>query len=77
MPLTRGGVRVELRLWVSEPEQIVIDPYPFDEPAGFEVAVPARGLEDRSYGSAQEAAAAFHGTPANMMRVRVAPPGDP
>jgi hypothetical protein len=60
VPVAPGGPYVALRLAVTAPGEVVLDPYPFSE-ASFEIEVSARVVEDRRYGSAEEAAGAYHG----------------
>lgn len=57
------GDRVDLTVSVAAPSVVAVDPYPL---ADVEVAVEvaSRVLKDRSYGSADEAAAAYHAAPA-------------
>jgi Protein of unknown function (DUF3891) len=73
VPSRPGGPYHDVRLWVGAPERVHLDPYPFDEPA-FELTVPTRSLEDRPYGSAEEAATTFHAVAPRVRAFVVASP---
>ena len=62
VPVAAGGERVDLRLEVTDPGRVLVDPYPFAE-AALELTLATRQLEDRAYASAADAAAAFHAAP--------------
>lgn len=70
VPLEAGGTHVELTMRVTAPRRVTLDPYPFSEPA-FEVAVPARWLEDRRYASAEESAGAYHATAPELVTILI------
>jgi hypothetical protein len=70
MPLA-GSEHRDVTLWVAEPGIVVLDPYPFGE-RSFELELPARELEDRRYGGAEDAATAYHETVVRALRVTIA-----
>jgi hypothetical protein len=72
VPLSRGGDSTDIRLWVSAPGRVALDPYPF---ASVELSLEllTREMADQNYGSADESAAAFHETPLRSHRLVVAP----
>ena len=72
VPAAPGGPYVALALEVTAPGQVVLDPYPFSD-ASFELEVSARSIEDRTYGSAEEAASAYHAAPAEPITIRLGP----
>jgi Protein of unknown function (DUF3891) len=72
VPVRPGGPYVELTLRVTAPGEVVLDPYPFSA-ASFELELSARRLEDRPYGSAEEAASAYHGVQSEPIAIRFAP----
>jgi len=74
VPRGPGSSHVDVRLWVAEPQVVVLDPYPFDAPR-FEVEVPLRELEDRSYASAEEASRAYYGAEVDPRRMTIAAVG--
>src|SRR5437763_6950954 len=59
VPVSAGGLRVDLTLHTIAPWHVGIEPYPFST-ARFDLTVEARELEDREYESAEDAASAFH-----------------
>ena len=72
VPVAPGGPYVALALGVPAPGQVVLDPYPFSD-ASFELEVYARSIEDRTYGSAEEAASAYHAARAEAITIRLGP----
>jgi hypothetical protein len=68
--LEAAGGHTDVTLWVTEPGSVALDPYPFSEPS-FEVTVPSRWLEDRRYGSEDEAAEAFHAQSPETVRIAI------
>jgi hypothetical protein len=72
VPVAPGGPYIALTLRVTAPGELAVDPYPFAE-AGFEIEVYARTVEDRRYGSAEEAASAYHRAEAEPIAIRVGP----
>jgi hypothetical protein len=71
VPLAAGGEHRDVKLWVSEPGTVMLDPYPFGEQR-FQLELPAREMEDQRYGSAEEAAAAYREAPVRKLRVTIA-----
>jgi hypothetical protein len=71
VPIALGGQRVDLTLAVTAPWRLRVDPYPFSEP-GVELGLKARELEDRAYGGAEEAAAAYHAAEVRELTITVA-----
>jgi hypothetical protein len=71
VPMGRGGDRVDLRIWVTGPGQLAVDPYPFA--GALQLELPLREMADRPYEGAEAAAAAFHEAPLVARSVRVAP----
>ena len=69
VPVAPGGPYVELMLRVTAPGEVVVDPYPFSE-TSFEIELSARRLEDRPYGSAEEAASAYRGAQPETIAIR-------
>ena len=74
VPEREGGRYQVIRLWVTEPGRVALDPYPFRSPE-FKIELPARTLEDRAFGSAEEAASAFHAAPVRSSAVILADGG--
>jgi Protein of unknown function (DUF3891) len=72
VPVAPGGPYIALMLRVTAPGEIVVDPYPFSE-TSFEIEVSARTIEDRRYGSAEEAAGAYHGARPDSIPVHFGP----
>jgi hypothetical protein len=72
VPVAPGGPYVELTLRVTAPGEVALDPYPFSE-TSFEIEVSARVVEDRRYGSAEEAASAYHGAEPEPIPIRLGP----
>jgi len=72
VPVAIGAERVELRLTVTAPGRLVVEPYPFAA-AELELTLAARELEDRAYGSPEEAAAGFHAAAVVMLPATIAP----
>ena len=62
------GDRVDLTVSVVAPSVVAIDPYPFED-AEIAVEVASRVLEDRPYGSADEAAATYHAAAVQTRRL--------
>lgn len=58
VPTAAGGPYAVIEVAPTQPLRVELDPYPFDRPE-VEVRIPIRELEDRSYASEDEAAAAF------------------
>ncbi len=71
VPVAVGDERVELRLTLTAPGHLVLEPYPFAA-AEFELTLAARELEDRAYTSPEQAATAFYAAPVVMLRATVA-----
>jgi Protein of unknown function (DUF3891) len=72
VPAGAGGAEhVNITLRVSAPHTVTLDPYPFSED-GFEVTVPARGLDDRRYTSDQESAKAYHAAAPEAVTIKLA-----
>ena len=72
VPIAPGGPYLTLTLWVREPGEVVLDPYPFSE-TGFEIELSGRLLEDRRYDSAEDAASAYHRAEPETMAIRFVP----
>ena len=73
VPVAPGGPYVPLTLRVTAPGEVVLDPYPFSE-TSFGIEVSARRLEDRRYGSAEDAASAYHGAQPEPIAIHFGPP---
>ena len=71
VPEHEGGPYVDIRLWVDRPGRVCLDPYPFDPPE-FELELSAVVLEDRPFGAASEAAAAYRDSPRSVISVAIA-----
>jgi hypothetical protein len=69
-PLDNAGRRIDLTVSVVAPNVVEVDPFPFGAPE-IAVDVPARVLEDRRYGSADEAAEAYDSAPVELRRCAV------
>lgn len=72
VPVAPGGPYIALTLRVTAPGEVVLDPYPFSE-TSFEIEVSARRVEDRAYGSAEDAASAYHGAQPEPIAIRFGP----
>ncbi|MGH2882981.1 MAG: DUF3891 family protein, partial [Solirubrobacteraceae bacterium] len=72
VPMAPGGPYVALMLRVTAPGEVVVDPYPFSD-MSFEIELSARMIEDRRYGSAEEAAGAYHGAQPESIPIRFGP----
>jgi hypothetical protein len=72
VPVTAGAERVDLRLDVTEPGRVEVDPYPFAH-TELGLTLATRQLDDRAYPSAAEAAAVFHAAPITELRFTLAP----
>ena len=72
VPVAPGGPYVELTLRVTAPGQVALDPYPFSG-TGFEIEISARMVEDRRYGTAEEAASAYHAAEPEPIPIRLGP----
>jgi Protein of unknown function (DUF3891) len=71
VPVAAGGDHVDVTVRVSAPRVVALEPYPFSEPS-FDVSVPARWLEDRRYGSPEQSAGAYHGSPLETLAITIA-----
>jgi hypothetical protein len=71
VPAADGGDAVDVRIWVSAPGEVALEPYPLSR-SGVELELPVRSLEARRYGSDGEAAAAFHAAAVQTLAVRIA-----
>jgi hypothetical protein len=71
VPEHEGGPYVDMRLWVDRPGRVCLDPYPFSSPE-FEVELNAAALEDRPFGSASDASAAYRESPRAAISVMIA-----
>ena len=72
VPVAPGGPYIALMLRVTAPGEVVLDPYPFSD-TGFEIELSTRRVEDRRYGSAEEAASAYHGAEPEQTAIRFGP----
>lgn len=72
VPVAPGGPYVELTVRIPSAGVVSLDPYPFAQPA-FQLEVSARRLEDRRYGTAEEAARAYHAADARAIRIQIVP----
>jgi Protein of unknown function (DUF3891) len=72
VPVAPGGPYVALMLRVTAPGEVVLDPYPFSE-MSFEIELSARTIEDRRYGSADEAASAYHAAQSESIPIHFGP----
>ncbi len=70
VPMAAGGPYAAVKIAVTEPLRVGLDPSPLSEPE-LEVAIPYRELEDRPYASADDAALAFHAAELREMRFTV------
>jgi hypothetical protein len=71
VPRGPGGDSVDVRMWVSAPSQITLDPYPLSH-SGVELELTVRRIDARRYVSAEEAATAFHSAPLQALTIRLA-----
>jgi Protein of unknown function (DUF3891) len=72
VPVAPGGPYIAVMLRVIAPGEVVLDPYPFSE-TSFEIELCARVIEDRRYGSADEAASAYHGAQPESIAIHFGP----
>jgi Protein of unknown function (DUF3891) len=72
VPLAPGGPYIEVRLRITSPGEVVLDPYPFSE-TSFEIELSARRIEDRAYASADDAASAYHAAQDEPIAIRFGP----
>ena len=72
VPMAPGGPYVALVLRITAPGEVVLDPYPFSD-TSFEIELSARTIDDRRYGSAEEAASAYHGAQPESIPIRFGP----
>ena len=73
VPVAPGGPYVPLTVRVTAPGEVVLDPYPFSE-TSFGIEVCARRLEYRRYGSAEDAASAYHSAQPEPIAIHFGPP---
>jgi hypothetical protein len=71
-PRSNEGDRVDLTVSVAAAEVVTVDPFPFSE-REIAVEVPARLLEATRYGSAEEAAEAYHAASVHTLRCSLRP----
>ena len=66
-----GGDAVDVRIWVSAPGEVTLEPYPLSR-SGVELEIPVRSLESQRYGSAGETLTASDDGPVQTLAVRIA-----
>jgi Protein of unknown function (DUF3891) len=72
VPVAPGGPYIALMLRVTAPGEVVVDPYPFSE-TSFQIEVSARMIEDRRYGSGEEAASVLHAAQPESIAIHFGP----
>jgi Protein of unknown function (DUF3891) len=70
VPRAAGGPYATLQLTVTEPRGVQVEPYPFSAPR-FELPIAVRELEDRRYGTPEEAADAYHAATVRELMVTI------
>jgi len=70
VPIESGGALAEIKIVVTEPLVVRLDPSPLSQPE-LRVAIPIRQLDDRPYETADDAAQAFHAAPVRELELTV------